>query len=228
MPLLIILFILFVIWLLSPSKKQTKKKSRVPQYTTVSRSYKSITGDSFIPQNELMGVDYMDGRDFEMWCAELLWYSSFTDIKVTPASSDQGVDIIAQYKGEKYAIQCKRFSNRLGNTPVQEVCAGKVFYGCDRSAVMTNNYFTKGAIQLAKATGVYLWDRDTLMELLNNKGEYLHRQTKEYKQKQKQAKREAKRNNKDTYFSCYRCGNKVNSKWQYCKNCGAPVINIEF
>ena len=34
--------------------------------------------------------------------------------------------------------------------------------------VITNNYFTESAIQLAKANKVVLWDRNKLMKVISN------------------------------------------------------------
>lgn len=61
---------------------------------------------------------------------------------------------------------CKNYTSVLGNTPVQEVSAGKLFYGCHIGVVMTNSTFTSGAVSLAKATGVLLWDRTVLSKLM--------------------------------------------------------------
>ena len=109
---------------------------------------------------QLLSIDLMEGHDFEYWCAGLLQRIGYTNVEVTPGSNDQGVDILAQKDGVKYAIQCKRYSNDLGNTPVQEVHAGKSMYNCHVGVVLTNQHFTKGAHDLAKATGVLLWDRE--------------------------------------------------------------------
>ena len=92
----------------------------------------------------------------------------FNNITFTPASNDQGVDIIAEYSGGKIAVQCKRYNKTLGNSPIQEVFAGSKVYDCNAYAVMTNNYFSKGAKDLAKKTGVVLWDRDTIIEMLSS------------------------------------------------------------
>lgn len=108
----------------------------------------------------------MDGHTFEHWCADLLVKNGFTDITVTQASGDQGVDILAVKDGIHYAIQCKCYASDLGNTPVQEVYAGKEMYGCQVGVVMTNRHFTAGAKQLAEKTRVLLWDRDKLTEML--------------------------------------------------------------
>ena len=111
-------------------------------------------------------IDNMPGLDFENWCADLLRRIGYTNVTVTQASGDQGVDILAEKDGVKYAIQCKCYSSDLGNTPVQEVNAGKVFYHCHVGVVLTNRHFTAGARELADATGVLLWDRDWIERMI--------------------------------------------------------------
>jgi restriction system protein len=108
----------------------------------------------------LLDIDTMDGHDFEYWCASLLEKLGYIDVEVTRGSGDQGVDVLAKKDGIRYAIQCKRYTSDLGNTPIQEVNAGKTIYHCHVGAVITNRYFTKGAKEAAEATGVLLWDRD--------------------------------------------------------------------
>lgn len=125
--------------------------------------------EKFSNPNPLIVVDQMDGPAFEAWCAELLRKNGFTDVAITPTSRDQGVDIIAVKDGIRYAIQCKRYATDLGNTPIQEVNAGKQLYHCQVGAVMTNRHFTTGAKKLAEATGTLLWDRDKLSEMLKQK-----------------------------------------------------------
>ena len=114
----------------------------------------------------LANIDLMEGHQFEHWCAELLGELGFRNIEVTPASGDHGVDIIAFKDDIKYAIQCKRYTSDLGNKPIQEVYAGKSIYHCHIGAVITNRFFTTGAIQLAEATGTLLWDRDWIKSQL--------------------------------------------------------------
>ena len=118
--------------------------------------------------NDSFNIDGMEGHAFEHWCADLLKKSGFANVEVTPASNDQGVDILATKEGVRYAIQCKNYSTPLGNTPVQEVNSGKIYYGCHVGVVMTNSTFTKGAVELAKATGVLLWDGNTIKKIFSN------------------------------------------------------------
>lgn len=127
-------------------------------------------GNSYLNTNSrasiLSSIEKMSGHNFEFFCADILRKNGFSDVQVTKGSGDQGVDILAKKDGIKYAIQCKNYSSHLGNTPIQEVAAGKVFYNCHVGVVMTNSTFTQGAKALAQATGVLLWDKSVLERML--------------------------------------------------------------
>lgn len=112
--------------------------------------------------------DYMEGHDFEEYCAMLLKKNNFQNVKVTQGSGDQGIDILAQKDGIRYGIQCKCYSSDIGNKAVQEAFAGKTFYNCHIAAVLTNRYFTASAKELAEKNGVLLWDRNHLESLIHN------------------------------------------------------------
>lgn len=120
------------------------------------------------PHEILCSVDSMSGYDFEQWCAKLLRRLSFSSVEVTKSSGDQGVDVLAEKGGVRYAIQCKCYSSDIGNHSVQEVHAGKSMYNCHVGVVMTNRYFTPAARELARITGTLLWDRDALLEMLES------------------------------------------------------------
>ena len=118
--------------------------------------------------NVKLDFDSMEGHQFEYFCANVLKGNNFKDICVTQGSGDQGIDIIAYKDGIKYGIQCKCYSSDIGNKAVQEVFAGKTFYECHIGIVLTNRYFTKSAIDLAKKNGIVLWDRKMLLKLIEN------------------------------------------------------------
>lgn len=110
-----------------------------------------------------------DGWAFEKFSAELLLKNGFKRADVTSGSNDYGVDIIATDEhGVKYAIQCKCYSHILDNSAVQEVIAGQTMYKCQVAVVMTNQYFTDNAKILAKNNNVLLWDRNKLIEFIEN------------------------------------------------------------
>ena len=117
-------------------------------------------------ETQLYAIDCMEGHEFEFWCADALRNLGYHHVEVTPGSGDQGVDVLAQKDGIKYAVQCKRYNSDPGNKPVQEVHAGKAIYHCHVGVVITNQHFTTGAKELAEATGTLLWDREWIQKYL--------------------------------------------------------------
>ncbi len=110
-------------------------------------------------------LDEMDGLDFEYYCADLLAENGFVDVQVTRSSGDYGIDILAEKEGVTYAIQCKRYTGLVGVKAVQEAYAGRDYYDRMVGAVLTNQYFTKSAVQAARKLKILLWDRDYLQAM---------------------------------------------------------------
>ena len=110
--------------------------------------------------------DLMEGRDFEYFCADLLEKRGFLDVEVTKGSGDNGVDILAEKDGVTYAIQCKRYDEPVGVKAVQEAYAGRDYYDRMVGVVMSNQYFTKNAADMARKLKILLWDRGYLAEML--------------------------------------------------------------
>lgn len=137
-------------------------------------SYNEHTESSVLPDtNERIALynnqyDYMEGHDFEYFCANILRKNGFSDVEVTQGSGDHGIDITAVKDEISYAIQCKCYSSNIGNAAVQQAHTGKSLYHKDIAVVLTNQYFTAQAKEEADALGVKLWDRDKLQELVNN------------------------------------------------------------
>lgn len=121
---------------------------------------------------QIQDTDNMEGHKFEYFCADVLRKNGFEDVRVTPGSGDSGADIIAKKKDINgfitYVIQCKRYSDKVGVKAVQEAYFAKSRYGGMIAVVLTNNYFTKQAIEDAQSTGVRLWNRDALSKLIKS------------------------------------------------------------
>jgi HJR/Mrr/RecB family endonuclease len=97
----------------------------------------------------------MDGISFELFCEKLLKNNNW-ETTLTKKTGDQGVDIIAIKYSTKVAIQCKKYSQPVGNKAVQEVIAGQKYYQTKYAVVVTNTTFTESSIQLANTAGVRL------------------------------------------------------------------------
>lgn len=154
-------------------------KSRFPQYKQIfnkeiikiENCLEDLQNNKFIHKNlsnvALEEVDNLDGLNFEKYVYDLLKLLKYEDLKLTSASGDFGIDVLATKEGIKYAIQCKNYKNSVGSESVQEAYSGKNYYNCHVGIVITNNYFTSHAKELADKNGILLWDRDKLIELIN-------------------------------------------------------------
>jgi HJR/Mrr/RecB family endonuclease len=117
-------------------------------------------------------ADYttMSGIEFEVYLIGLLSHLGFTDIRSTPATNDQGADLLAKKEGRTFVIQAKRYASPVGNGAVQEVVSALHFYTGDEGWVVTNSTFTQSAKELALRTGIKLVDGFDLARLRADSG----------------------------------------------------------
>ncbi|WDL97946.1 restriction endonuclease [Alicyclobacillus sp. ALC3] len=109
-------------------------------------------------------VDQMDGRTFETKLGLHFAQRGF-EVETTPTSGDYGADLVlTDANGNRTVVQAKRYSGAVGVKAVQEVSAARAMYGATGAIVITNSHFTKNAMILAANTGVYLWDRERLID----------------------------------------------------------------
>ena len=118
-----------------------------------------LQGENLKKETETISIDDMTGAQFEMLCARLLSKKGYSNVSLTKASGDHGIDITCEFNGISYAIQCKRSSSNVGNSAVQQAYSGKGIYKKDIAVVITNGGFTKQAQEGANILGVKLWDR---------------------------------------------------------------------
>lgn len=112
-------------------------------------------------------IDFMSGTEFEYFIS-ILFESMNFKTKITNLTGDQGVDVIARKGINEIGIQCKCYSGRVGNSAIQEVYSGLKYYKLNKGMVITNNYFTKAAVELAESNNIILWDRSILKEKIEN------------------------------------------------------------
>lgn len=110
-------------------------------------------------------VDEMDGFQFEEYIALLLKSRGYR-ARVTQFRNDFGADLILTKDGVKTVVQVKRYASNVGIKAVQEIIGAIKYYKADQSMVLTNSYYTKAAIELARTNNVQLINRDQLVNML--------------------------------------------------------------
>ncbi len=113
----------------------------------------------------IQDVDQMGGVEFENFLKyhfRTLGYAADT----TAATGDYGADLILRKDHERIIVQAKRWKEKVGIKAIQEVIGAVGFYKADKGYVITNNFFTKPAVNLAKANNIELWDREKLITVM--------------------------------------------------------------
>jgi restriction system protein len=142
-------------------KQKEKLEKERDEYLKTIGEYKKEFSVDFIDT-----IDNMEGVEFEEFIAKLLKKYGYKNVKTTKASNDYGIDVLAEKERVKYAFQCKNYSSDVGNKAVQEVYSGKKYYDCHVGVVVTNRFFTRQAIELAKKNDILLWDRNKLKSMI--------------------------------------------------------------
>ena len=100
-------------------------------------------------------ISYKKGLKFENFCLQKL-ESQGWEVKQTPVSGDQGIDLIASIDDLRVCIQCKNHQKAIGNKAVQEVYAGKKYWLGTHAILISKSGFTKSAQKLASSSNVIL------------------------------------------------------------------------
>jgi HJR/Mrr/RecB family endonuclease len=90
----------------------------------------------------------MSGAEFERFIGKLYTRLGY-GVSLTKGGADQGADLILSKDSHKIAVQAKRWTGVVGNNAVQEVIAGKLYYGCSHAWIVTSSTFSSSAVALA-------------------------------------------------------------------------------
>lgn len=154
------------IWDLSDEIKEYKKIYEVDYKVRKMERRLGSGSDSTVRKILIDEIDTLNGVEFEKFLLDLFSNLGYR-VEQTKGSGDQGVDVLAYKNDECVAIQAKCYSSSVGNSAVQQVAAGMRHYNSEKGMVVTNNYFTSSAKELAQSNGIILWDRDKLSEMIN-------------------------------------------------------------
>lgn len=102
--------------------------------------------------------------EYEQLCADIL-KSMGWNAQVTQSSRDHGADIIAEKFGVRVIIQCKRYSQPVGNKAVQEAHSALHLYAGNVACVVAPSGFTPQAKREAHGLGVKLLHHSALDDL---------------------------------------------------------------
>lgn len=162
----------------SSSLEKSAKSPQIPVYNVTPLDVESGFLNSVLILNISVKeyiwayLEMMGGIEFEHTVCALLENQGF-DARVTQASGDLGVDILAVKDEVKYAIQVKMQNKPVSRRAVSDAVAGREHYNCDIAMVITSSDFSEGARELANSTRCKLVGRETLDQWLVGLQTYL-------------------------------------------------------
>lgn len=116
----------------------------------------------------LSEIDRMRREEFSEYLAEYFRLCGYK-VSMTPEKNNFGADLILQLKNRKTVVQTKRYVEKVDTHAVRYIIGAKGYYDANDMMIITSNYFTDEAIKLADEYEVKLWDRDNLIQHLNER-----------------------------------------------------------
>lgn len=119
----------------------------------------------------------MPWDDFEYLVRDLfekIFSNDGSEVKVTQASRDGGVDAIAfdmdPIKGGKYIIQAKRYNNVVPVSAVRDLYGTVINEGAIKGILVTTSYFGNDSLEFSINKPITLLDGNNIVYLLNKYG----------------------------------------------------------
>ena len=116
----------------------------------------------------------MDWADFEHLVRELFAQVFGTEVRVTQASRDGGVDAIAfdpdPIRGGKFVIQAKRYNNIVPVSAVRDLYGTMINEGAVKGLLVTTSYYGNDSREFVKDKPITLIDGSNLIHMFQQYG----------------------------------------------------------
>ena len=106
----------------------------------------------------------LSGDEFERDMAALCRRLGYS-VETTPASGDEGVDLVLRRKGKKIVVQCKSHQSPVGPAVVRELYGSMVAAKADKAVLACTGGFTSGVINFVRGKPIELISASGLVEL---------------------------------------------------------------
>lgn len=118
-------------------------------------------------KNELEDIDNMTFDEFEFYVKEMFNAKGYSSSLTDKVPSEFGADVIAIKGNEIIAIQCKhsRIRARINKEAIMQLHSeAKPYYKPTKLIAITNSYFNKNAMNLARVHNIEIIDRSNILD----------------------------------------------------------------
>ncbi|MEK3796934.1 restriction endonuclease [Peribacillus sp. FSL H8-0477] len=135
--------------------------STIVFYSIVEEKKKKRKERELLLKSGIFEVDRMTGEEFVVFLENLFQTMGCIVRKTT---DDYGADLVIETNSKTIVVQAKCSKEKVGIKAVEEMVSNKSYYEADEYWAVTNNYFTVPAVKFGYSNGVYLFDKDTLID----------------------------------------------------------------
>ena len=140
-------------------------------------SKRFVEGKRIIDHSIGNNLAAMDWESFEHFIRELFekeFSNNGTEVHVTRASKDKGVDAVVldpdPIRGGKFIVQAKRYTNTVDLSAVRDLYGTVVNEGANRGILVTTSNYGKDAYDFSKGKPITLLNGNNLLNLLEKHG----------------------------------------------------------
>lgn len=137
-------------------------ESSEPQMKAIDES---LVFSDEVSSEKTNGWTKLNGIEFDNQVAKLLAAKGFNQVRLVLNSIDQGTDILAEKSDIPYYFRCQDSLELVGTQVIRDIITGNKDHEALKLVVVTNNFFTAEAKELAMEVNVMLWNLDSLSEL---------------------------------------------------------------
>lgn len=139
-----------------------------PTYVFEPQTYEFVTVGSRQPIEEKFNeIGKMSKTQFVIYMCKLFSLKGY-EVTYTPVFGNNNIDLIVKRDGVTRAVGCLLANKVMCEEDIKPIYDGASFYDVDGVAVVTNMYFDRTALNLAKAHKITLIDRNILTEQFMN------------------------------------------------------------
>lgn len=109
----------------------------------------------------------MSGIEFEQFVAELFRSRGYS-IELTATCGDHGIDILLKKESRIGGVQCKRWTDPVGEPVVRDFLGAMVGASIVEGFIATTSTFTEQACKFANSHGIKLFDLDSIVMMAGN------------------------------------------------------------
>ncbi|MDL5055260.1 restriction endonuclease [Oscillatoria laete-virens NRMC-F 0139] len=108
-------------------------------------------------------IHTIDWFQFEKLISLLLESEGYKIISRGGANPDGGIDMIAEYDGQRAAIQCKQWKSQIPVKVVREMMGSMLAEEISTGVIVALNGYSPDAQELAKKHGIYLYSEEDIL-----------------------------------------------------------------